>query len=289
MTPGTPLAEIDSPDFGQALSDARTAVGNLVAADKALSRTRELFEHEAAAQRDVEAAEAAFVAAVAERDRAEARLANYGGSDTSSNEVYVLRSPIGGVLVEKNINPGQEVRADLQLANAGPLYAPLFIVSDPAKLWLQLDVSESDLPFLQAGQQLRIFSQAFPDRAFEGAVDNIGDELDPATRTIKVRGVVNNPGKLLKAEMYVMADVVMTPAQTARAPVEIPAKSVFVRDNLYYLFIETAPGQFQRQPVKVGAEQDGKVPVIQGVEAGQKVVTDGCLLLEALLESTDRS
>jgi cobalt-zinc-cadmium efflux system membrane fusion protein len=289
VTAGTPLAEIDSPDFGQALSDARTAAGNLAVADKTLSRAKELFAHGAAAEKDVEAAQAACVAAVAERDRAEARLANYGGSDTSSNEVYWLRSPLAGVLVEKNINPGQELRADQMLANAPNLFAPLFVVSDPAKLWLQLDVSESDLPSLQAGQQLRIFSQAFPEKVFDGTVDNIGAELDPTTRTIKVRGVVNNPAKLLKAEMYVLADVVMTPDQTAQAPVEIPAKSVFVRDNIFYLFVETSPGQFQRQPVKVGAEQDGKVPVIQGVEARQKIVTDGCLLLEALLESTDKS
>jgi cobalt-zinc-cadmium efflux system membrane fusion protein len=289
VTAGMPLAEIDSPDFGQALADARTAAGNLVAADKALNRTRELFAHEAAAQKDVEAAQAAYIAALAERDRAAGRLANYGGSDTSTNEIYWLRSPLAGVLVQRNINPGQEVRADSQLANATALFAPLFVVSDPTKLWLQLDVSETDLPWMQAGQQLRIFSQAFPERVFEGVVDKIGDELDPATRTIKVRGVVSNPDRLLKAEMYVLADVVMTPAQTAQAAVEISARSVFVRDNLYYLFVETSPGQFQRQRVEVGAEQDGRVPVIKGVEAGEKIVTDGCLLLEALLEATEKS
>jgi len=180
VTVGTPLAEIDSPDFGQALANARTAVGNLAAAEKAFSRAKELFAHGAAAQQDVESAQAADTAALAERDRAEATLANYGGSDTSSNEVYLLRSPLAGVLVEKNINPGQELRADQMLANAPNLFAPLFVVSDPAKLWLQLDVSESDLPSLQVGQQLHIFSQAFPEKVFDGTVDNIGAELDPA-------------------------------------------------------------------------------------------------------------
>ena len=101
--------------------------------------------------------------------------------------------------------------------------------------------------------------------------------------------MVNNPDKLLKAEMYVMADVVMTPAQTAQAPVEIPAQARLRARQQILPFRRKSPGQFQRQPVKVGAEQDGKVPVIQGVEAGQKIVTEGCLLLEALLESTDKS
>jgi cobalt-zinc-cadmium efflux system membrane fusion protein len=289
ISAGTPLAEIDSPDFGQALANARAAAGNLAVADKAFSRTKDLLEHGAAAIKDVEAAEAAYVSAQAERDRAYAVLANYGGSDKCTNSIYLLRSPIAGVLVEKNINPGQEVRADQMLANATQLYAPLFVVSDPAKLWLQLDVPESELSMLEPGQALHIFSRAFPDKVFEGVVDNIGAELDPSTRTIKVRGVVNNPAKLLKAEMYVMADVVMTTGQADKASVEIPAQAVFMQNNNYYVFIEQNPGQFQRQSVKIGAEQDGKVPVFQGVEAGQKVVTDGCLLLESLLESTDKS
>ncbi len=140
ITAGAPLAEIDSPDFSQALANARTAAGNLAAADKAFTRSKDLLQHGAAAQKDVEAAEAAYVAARAERDRAESVLANYGGNDQSSNSLYILRSPLAGVLVEKNINPGQELRADLMLANAPNLFAPSFVISDPARLWLQLDV-----------------------------------------------------------------------------------------------------------------------------------------------------
>jgi membrane fusion protein, heavy metal efflux system len=285
---GAPLAEIDSPDFGQAQADARTADGNLRLADKALDRAKELFEHGAAAQKDVESADAADVAAVAERDRAQAKLALYGGS-TGGQEVYVLRSPVAGVVVDKNINPGQEVRSDQMLANAPNLFAPLFVVSDPTRLWLQLDVAESDLQALQPGMQLRVYSQAFPDRMFSGAVEMIGDSLDPATRTVQVRGYVGNPDKLLKAEMYVRADVVINAPETARAAVEIPARSVFMRDNKYYVFIEQSPGQYLRQSVTVGAEQDGKVPIFDGVSAGERVVTYGCLLLESLVESGERS
>ncbi len=186
---GTPLAEIDSPDFGMALANARTAIGNLAAADKAFTRAKQLLEHGAAAQKDVEAAEAAYVAALAERDRAEAVLANYGGSDKSTNSLYTLRSYVAGVLVEKNINPGQELRADLMLANAPNLFAPLFVISDPTKLWLQVDVAEADLPSLQSGQQLRIYStNAYPGKVFEGIVEKIGGTMDPTTRTVKVRG-----------------------------------------------------------------------------------------------------
>jgi membrane fusion protein, heavy metal efflux system len=285
----SPLAEIDSPDFGQAQADARTAEGNLRLAEKALTRAKELFDHGAAAEKDVENAQAAQIAAVAERDRAQAKLALYGGGDTNGSESYTLRSPVAGVVVERNINPGQEVRSDQMLANAPNLFAPLFVVSDPTRLWLQLDVAESDLQTLQPGQRLEVRSQAFPNQVFSGVVDVIGDSLDPATRTVQVRGTVDNPDKLLKAEMYVRADVVVDAPSTERTAVEVPARSVFVRDNKHYVFVEPVPGQFVREPVTVGAEQDGRVPVFTGISAGQRVVTYGSLLLESLLESGERS
>jgi membrane fusion protein, heavy metal efflux system len=281
---GSPLAEIDSPDFSQALANARTAVGNLAAADKAYTRSQDLLQHGAAAQKDVETAQAAYVAARAERDRAEAVLANYGGSDKSTNSVYILRSPLAGVVVEKNINPGQELRADLMLANAPNLFAPSFVVSDPAKLWLQIDVAETDLTAVQKGQQLRVFSDALPGRVFDGVVDNISDTMDPATRTIKVRGVVDNPGKLLKAEMYVTVEVVQKADQVAQMGVEVSSKALFMKGEDSYLFIEESPGHFQRKLVKAGVEKDNKVPVLEGVRPGQKVVTEGALLLQALIE-----
>jgi len=281
---GEALAQIDSPDFAMALANTRTAVGNLAASDKAFSRSKELFAHGAAAAKDVEAAEAAYVAAVAERDRAEAVLANYGGSDKSTNAVYLLRSPIAGVLVDKNISPGQELRADLMLANSPTLFAPSFVVSDPTKLWLQLDVAESDLPSLQPGLHLQIHSRSFPDKVFDGVVDRIADTMDPGTRTIKIRGIVNNPEKLLKAEMYVLVDVVQTSAKTAEMGVEVPSKALFMKGDDSFVFLEDAPGTYERKLVKVGTEKDNKVPIYNGVSAGQKVVTEGALLLQSLVE-----
>jgi cobalt-zinc-cadmium efflux system membrane fusion protein len=282
---GAPLAEIDSPDFSQALANARTAAGNLAAAEKAFTRSKDLLQHQAAAQKDVEAAEAAYVAAVAERDRAESVLANYGGSDQSANSIYILRSHLAGVLVEKNIKPGQELRADLMLANAPNLFTPSFVISDPARLWLQLDVAEADLASLRPGLQLRVYStNALPGKVFEGMIDKIADTLDPLTRTVRVRGVVNNPDKLLKAEMYVLADVLADPARAEQSGVEMPAKALFMKGDDSYVFLEDSPGRYHRVRVKVGVEQDNKVPVLEGVGAGQNVVIEGALLLQALVE-----
>jgi len=287
VSAGAALAEISSPDYGQALADARSAEANLTEAEKALTRSRDLFEHGAAAAKDVEAAQAAYGAASAERDRASARLKLYHGSETGTDQVYTLRSPLEGVVVEKNINPGQEVRADQMLANATNLFAPLFVVSDIRKLWIQVDAAETDLADLQPGQRLRITSKAFPAKVFDGAVANIGPSLDPATRTVRVRGVVGNPEKLLKAEMYVSVDVVRDEAKVAQAGVEVPSKTIFTIDRKSYLFVELSPGRFERRQVEIGTEKDGKVPVLAGVAAGQRVVTEGGLLLQAVLDPSN--
>jgi len=281
---GGSLAEIDSPDFGQSLAAARTAAANFAAADKAYSRAKQLLAHGSAASKDVEAAEATYEAAEAERDRAVAQLANYGGSIDSTNSIYLLRSPLAGVLVERNITPGQELRADMMLGNVPQTFNPLFTVSDPAKLWLQLDVSETDLTSLQTGLPLRITTQAYPGKVFEGTLKKIGDTLDPTTRTVKARGLVNNPERLLKAEMYVLVDVVQDTTRVPDAGVEVPAPALFLRDKNYCLFVEIAPGQFQRRTVAIGAERDGKTPVFAGLQTGEKVVTEGALLLQALVE-----
>lgn len=280
---GAALAEIDSPDFGQALAAARTAVANLAAMDRQNTRTKELFAHGAAAQKDVEAAEASYLAALAERDRSEAVLANYHGTDKCTNELYLLRSPLAGMVVDKNLNPGQELRPDMMLGNVSQIYNSLFTVTDPTKLWLQVDVAEADLPSLESGQKLRVQANAFGDKIFEGTVEKIGDTLDPATRTVKVRAGVANPDNLLKAEMYVTVDVEEKLGKQADAGVEIPAASVFMVDNQSYLFVETAAGVFKRQEVTVGMEADGKIPVFKGLIAGQKVVTEGALLLQSIV------
>ena len=289
VEPGTPLARIASPDFGQAQAEARKAVVDMQQAERTFNRVRELHEHGAASKKDFEMAEADFHRAVSEKERSLARLAIYGVDGSAVDQMFPLQSPLKGLVVEKNINPGQEVRPDQMLANTPLLTLPLFVVSDPEQLWILLDVTEMDTSPLHAGQALRIRSSAFPGKVFSGRLEVIGDMLDPNTRTVKVRGTVDNPQKLLKAEMYVTAEISPdSPAVPVRGA-DISLKAVFLKDNRHYLFIEQSPGQFERRAVEIGPEHNGKVSVLTGVETGQRVVTEGSLLLEALLETGGKS
>jgi cobalt-zinc-cadmium efflux system membrane fusion protein len=307
---GDTLALMNSPDFGQAQADASKADADLKLSQRTLTRTKDLYEHGAAAQKDVEAADDDFENKKAELQRSLARLKLYGVEiGTSVDGMFPLKAPLAGRVVEKNINPGQEVRPDQMLANDPNIIKPLFVISDPKRLAVQLDVTELDIAHLHPGQQLLVRSRAYPDEAFDGRLEVIGDSLDPQTRTVNVRGYVDNPEGLLKAEMYVGVDIVSNPednkptaandqvsptANPAEAtplhpsvrPVEIPVRAVFSKGDQHFVFVEEAPGKFERKSILLGSEHDGRVCVTDGLTPGQRVVTEGSLQLQAMTEGS---
>jgi cobalt-zinc-cadmium efflux system membrane fusion protein len=272
---GEVLARIKSPDFGQAQADARKAIGDLKSADRTLDRTRELVKHGAASDKDLESAEADHTRALSEKERAMATLSLYGGNPDAAgiDGVFDLKAPLAGGVVEKTINPGQEIRSD-QVSDK-----PLFVVTDPSRLWLFLDVTEIDVASLKPGQEVIIRARGLPEKTFHGQLEIINQGLDPATRTIKARCLVDNMERLLRAEMYVSADVT-----SASSGVDVPTKAIFLKNNQPYVFVETAPGHFQKHQVRIGAESEGRALLLEGVLADQNVVTEGCLLLEAMIE-----
>jgi cobalt-zinc-cadmium efflux system membrane fusion protein len=279
VTKGMPLAEIQSADFGQAVAEARKAESDLRRTERNLNRLRDLVEHSAAPRKDLESAEADFASAQAEKDRTASRLAIYGATTTATDQGFLLPSPLAGILVERNVTPGQEVRPDQMLANTPQFTAPLFTVTDPSRLWIQIDATEVDLPHLRPGREFNFASRAFPGQTFTGRVEVVAESIDPATRAIKVRGTVDNARRLLKAEMFVSVNLpgADTPGTT------VPSKAVFLKGERHYVFVEAAPGQFARQEVRIGLEQNGRIVVVAGVEPGQRVVTDGCVLLQQTL------
>lgn len=284
---GDVLTKVASTEYGQAQADALKAKADLVLAERTLKRVQELLSHGAAAQKDVDSAEDAFTTAQTEKQRADARLALYGGAPDSNNPQFLLKAPIDGVVVERNINPGQELRPDQMLANSPAFFAPLFVISDPKKLWLYLDVTEIDMAIFKPGMKLKLQTKAYPDRAFDGVIDFVGSSLDPATRTIRMRATVDNEEQLLKAEMYVTAEVSLGDASVANGGVDIPSRAIFLENNIPNVFVETGPGSFARRTVKLGPESDGHIAAISGIRAGERVVTQGCLLLRSLLENKE--
>ncbi len=276
---GALLAEISSPDFGQAQSDAARAATDLASAERTRERVIRLVERGASPRKDLDAAEADLSRTRAEARRTAARLTRWGGDGAGDvargpDQLYRLTSPIAGVVVERNANAGQEARPDATV--------PLFVVSEPRALWVMLDVTERDLASVKAGDRLSLRTDAYTGRMFAGRLDLVGDALDPATRTVKARGRVDNSAMLLKAEMYVTVEV---EGRAGVAAAVVPARAVLTEDGKRFCFVLDGPGRFRRAAVEVGIERDGKVPVLSGLPEGARVVTEGSLLLSSLFSS----
>lgn len=271
---GQVLAEIASPDFGQAQAEARRAEGDYALAQQNLARVRDLNQNGVAPAKDLNAAQADYARAESELRRTQARLKLYGGGG-SIDQTYALRSPLAGVVVEKNINPGQELRPD-QMAGA----PALFVITNPAYLWVLLDATEKDLPHLRTGKTLALGVPAYPDRKFDAQIASVADFLDPVTRTIKVRAVLDNSQRLLKGEMFVTAAL----GSEARNVLQVPSRAVFFQGGRHFVFVDGGNGTFVRTEVKVGEASEGSVTVSSGLQPGQKVVTEGALLLQQLLQ-----
>jgi cobalt-zinc-cadmium efflux system membrane fusion protein len=270
---GDVLAMLASPDFGQAQADAVRAAADERSAERSLNREAQLFERGATARKDLEQAEADRDRARAEEQRTRRRLALWGGERSKLGTVdqdFSLVAPISGLVVERNLNPGQEVRADTT--------TPLFIVSDPRQLWVLLDVTEQDFSDVAPRAALYIRSAANPGRTFDGVLDTLAPALDPTTRTLRARGKVDNPEGLLKAEMYVSVEL---EKRTGNRQPMLPARAVIREGDKQFVFVEERAGRYRRVEVSVGPEREGVVRVNRGVTNADRVVTEGSLLLES--------
>jgi len=271
---GQSLAMLTSPDFGSAQADARKAAADHAVAAKALARQRELYDAGIVAQKELEQSQADAARAAADLQRTQAALRQYGqaGADIV-NQRFALRSPIEGLVVERNINPGMELRPDQ------PPAAPLFLVTDPTVLWAQIDAAEADIALFKPGVDVQLLSAAYPGETFTGKVVKVADYVDPTARSIKVRLAVPNQDRRLKAEMYVTAKL----RAASFDGIAVPSKAVFLAENRNYVFVRSAPNTFVRRQVKLGLTLPGTTEVLDGLKDGEEVVTDGNLYLQDIL------
>ena len=268
---GRALAELASPDFGQAQADTRKAQADLATKTAQLTRVKELAMAGVAAGKDLQQAEADMQNADAEFRRASARVSLFGGTN-HVDQRFALKSPIAGVVVERNINPGQELRADQPLT-------PQFVVTDPTRLWVQLDGNEADLKNLKPGTVLVLNTSQYPDDTFAGELRQVADFIDPVARTLKLRGTVANTDRRLKAEMFVSARIVLPRGESPM----VAEKAVFLDGLRRFVFVKTAAGSFTRRSVRVGPSYGDALPVLAGLTEGDEVVVTGTLYLQQML------
>lgn len=272
---GAALATIDTPDFGLAIADAHKADADNTQKRQALERAKILFAGEALARRDLEAAEADARAAGAEAERARLRLANLvpAGSHIDGQRL-VLRAPLAGIVMDRQANPGTEVRPDA--AN------PLFVISDLRRLWLTIDLPEKALAQARPGESVNFMVDAYPDTDFAARIERVGAAVDPVTRRIPLRAVVDNADGRLKPEMFARATL---NAPDAGRVIRLPVSALLTGGLAAHLFVQVGPREFERRRVNI-ARQDAEFAYLtpdSPLKAGEVVVVRGALLLASEL------
>ena len=270
---GAPLAHIVSGDVAQAASDFTKAQAAAAQTAAALARAEDLFQHRVAPLRDLEQARTDNQQAKAELARARSRLTALGadgtGGDGGVSSEYLLRAPIGGVVVDRTANPGAEVRPDVP--------TPLFTITSLDVVWLTASVYQRDLAAMHRGVKLRFTTDAVPGREFTATVTYVSGTLDAQTRTAVVRAEMPNAAHLLRPLETGTARVL---APEAAPVLVIPTKALVTHGNDTVVYLEIAPGRYLRRVVSVGDDDGTTAVILSGVGPNDRVVVDGSLFLE---------
>ena len=293
VQPGQVLAELHSPiiheswaAYRKALAERKRATAELTYAVEADQRARRLFADKAVSLQEVERTQVdrdlavqALDMATTELRRAEEVLQHLGitsGDDPrgESGEQIPVRSPIGGAVLERLVTEGTAVTAG----------APLFVVSDLSTLWALAEVNETALPLLRVGSPVTVRVAAYPGESFPATIVFVGDTLDPTTRRVTVRCRVPNPEGRLKPNMF--ANITFE-THTPREAVTVPADAVQDLRGTPVVFVTTDGATFTGRPVSTGPETDGRVEIVTGLTAGERLAVAGSFLLKSeLLKST---
>jgi cobalt-zinc-cadmium efflux system membrane fusion protein len=275
---GQPLALVQSGDFASAIGAYRKAAAAAGTARRIANVDRDLLAHNGISEREATQAQTDATSADADRDAALQALlalnvdrgtigkimAGRAGSDVGG----VIRAPVSGIVVDKQITPGQ-------LLQAGT--SPTFTVADLSQVWVLAQIASSDLGAVRLHDEAQI-DPGTNSGVFHGTVENIAASVDPNTRAVVARVVAPNPGDLLKKQMYVNVSIQSSRVSTGLL---VPISAV-LRDeqNLPFVYLAQRDGSFARRQVTLGYTDAQHYDVTSGLQNGDRIVVDGAIFLQ---------
>ena len=273
---GDLLLKVQSPDVTNAFDTYLKAVNDEHLANLALVRAKDLFEHGAIPQAQLEQAQDTEDDAKADLTAAEQWLNTLGVDKNHPSDMVNVYAPISGVIVQQNVT---------NAAAAGVTYSgssTAFVIADLTHVWILCNVYENDLPKVHLGQTAQIRLNAYPDKPLTGTISDIGPVLDPTMRTATVRIEVPNSGNLLRLGMFVTATLT---GKTSQTHAVVPAAAILHLHDRDWVFVPAGGNQFQRIEVTSGDMLSGnRQEILSGILPGQDVVGD-VLALEETLEA----
>ena len=275
---GDPLAEVDSPDFAAAIGTYRKALATAKTDRRLADLDKDLLEHHGVAQREADQAETDALNAEADRDAALQALVALNVPPQTIKAIQegkpvmrpsaMIRSPIAGTVVEKLITPGE-------LLEAGTTAS--FTVANLSRVWVMAQIFGSDLASVNVGDSAEVVT-GIEHKNFPGRVDNISALVDPDTRSVVARIVVDNPGNFLKKQMYVH---VLIQARQESTGLLIPVSAMLRDDqNLPFVYISQPDGSFARQHVTLSDRNGDQYNISEGLKAGDQIVVDGGVFIQ---------
>ncbi|HVP11688.1 MAG TPA: efflux RND transporter periplasmic adaptor subunit, partial [Phycisphaerae bacterium] len=277
---GALLALLHSMDLGVAEGDYLKAAARLNEAELAYGRAKELYEGNAVSLAELQRREATMKTVRAEAREAKSRLELLGVPKDELERLdrehtikadVPLRAPFDGRVIMRNITRGEVVETQEKF----------FIVANLNDVWVVGNVPEKDVQFIRKDRQVDVLLAAYPHAIFQGTITYIGDVLDPATRTMRLRVTVSNPDRLLKPEMFAIIRVY---APSNPDELSLPLEAVQSGAAGKIVFVQRGAGEFEARTVTLGAEQGDLVSVLDGVSAGELVVTKGSFALKSEME-----
>jgi membrane fusion protein, heavy metal efflux system len=279
---GQTLFTIDSPDLLQAESTLIAAAGVLDLTTRNLARLQGLYTTRAVSQHDVEQATSDQQTAEGNLRAARDAVRIFGKTDAdidgfiakrSADPTLVVPSPIAGRIVARNAAPGLFVQP-------GSAPAP-YTVANIDTMWMLANVAETDSPAFRVGQPVRVRIDAFPGQVFEGKVTTVGSTVDPNTRRVLVRSEIKDPQHELRSGMFANFTIeVGAPMQSPAVPLNGVVRE---GDGTQTIWVTTDRRHFTQRKVTLGEQADGYRQILQGVQAGELVATDGAIFLSNML------
>jgi cobalt-zinc-cadmium efflux system membrane fusion protein len=279
---GHTLFTIDSPDLLQAESTMIAAAGVLEFTTRNLARLRELYKTRAVSQKDVEQATSDQQTAEGALRAARDSVRLFGKTDAEidriiaerkADPILVVPSPITGRITARNAAPGLFVQP-------GNPPAP-YSVADIDTMWMLANVPETDSPAFRVGQDVKVKVSAFPDRVFEGKIVTVTSMVDPDTRRVLLRSEIKDPQHELLSGMF--ANFVIRTGDPVRS-VAVPLAGVVREgDGTQTVWVTADRRRFTRRTVKIGLQHEGYRQILEGLQPGELVATEGAVFLSNML------
>jgi cobalt-zinc-cadmium efflux system membrane fusion protein len=256
-------------------------------AQRNLERAGTLLELKAASQQQVDQARQDAVVAQTEVRSADTEVerlkdlleddlrvpAEPKPGDETADQVPII-APASGFILEKNVTLGKAIDT----------MDDTFIIGDLSQVWMLASVRQDQLGSLRVGQPVRVTVAGVEGEAFQGRIANLGQALDPLTRTMQVRVVLSNADNRLRPEMLADAEI---PAGPPRERVLVPSEALQQIEGQDVVFVRTAPDRFTVRPVQVAETRSGETPIVRGLQNGEQIVVKGSFVLKSqLLKAT---